>query len=87
MREMMEALMKRQEQRFQDMMEARTTRAGAREEGDHSGQGVNIGRSSPTPGDLEVASREELAESANANVGGREFSGLKQAALPEDFPV
>ena len=34
MAEMIEALMRRQEQRFQDMMQARTTIAGAREEGD-----------------------------------------------------
>ena len=59
---------------------------------DYSGQGVNAGRSLLTPVDLEVASREELAESASANVGAREFSGLKQAipkfsGLPEDFPV
>ena len=84
--------MRRQEQRFQDMMIARMTRAGAREEGDYSGQRVNIGRSSPTPGNLEVASREELVEGASANVGAREFSSLKQAVpklsgLPEDFPV
>ena len=69
MTEMMEALMRRQEQRFQDMMEARMTRAGAREDGDYSGQGVNIGRSSPAPYDLEVASREELVQGASANVG------------------
>ena len=92
MAEMMEALTRRQEQRFQDMMEARMTRAGAREEGDYSGQGINIGRSSPAPGDVEVASREEPVEGASANVGAREFSSLKQAVpkfsgLPEDFPV
>ena len=45
-----------------------------------------------TPGDLEVASREKLAEGASANVGAREYSSLKQAVpkfsgLPEDFPV
>ena len=73
-------------------MLARTIRAGVREEGDDSGQGVNIGRSSPTPGDLEVASREKLAERASANVGAREFSSLTQAVpnfsgLPEEFPV
>ena len=38
MAEMMEALMRRQEQRFQDMVEARMTRAGAREGGDYSGK-------------------------------------------------
>ena len=92
MAEMMEALMRRQEQRFQDMMVARMTRAGAREEGDYSGQGVNIGRSSPTPGDLEVASREEFVESASTDVGAREFSSLRQAVtyfsgLPDEFPA
>ena len=53
MAEMMEALMRRQEQRFQDMMVARMTRAGAREEGDYSGQGVNICLlyTSPSPRD------------------------------------
>ena len=93
MTEMMEALMRRQEHRFQDMVDARMTRAGAREEGDYSGQGDNIvRRSSPAPGDLEVASREELVEGGSANVGARESSSLKQAVpkfsgLPEDFPV
>ena len=71
MTEMMEALMRRQEQRFQDMMEAWMTRAGARGEGDYSGQIVTIGRSSPTPGDVEVTSGEELVEGASANVGAR----------------
>ena len=89
---MMEALIGRQERQFQDMMEARMTRASAREEGDYSGQGVTIGRSSPPPCDLEVASREELVEGASANVGTREFSSLNQAVpnfsgLPEDFPA
>ena len=80
MTEIMEALMRRQEQRFQDVMQARMTIAGAREEGDYSGRGANIWRRSPTAGDLEVASREELAESASANVGAREFRSLKHAA-------
>ena len=84
--------MRGQEQRFQDMMEARTTRAGARQEGDCSVRGVNIGRSSATPGDLEAASREKLAEGASANVGAREYCSLKQGVpkfggLPEDFPL
>ena len=30
------------------------------------------------PGDLAVASREELADNTRANVGGREFSNCKQ---------
>ena len=84
--------MRRQEQRFQDTMEARMTRAGAREEGEYSGQGVNIGRSSPAPDDLEVANREELVEGASANVGARYFSSLKRAVpkfsrLPQVFSV
>ena len=49
-----------------EMTQARMTRAGAREEGDYSGQGVNAERSSLTTGDLEIASREDLAESASA---------------------
>ena len=93
MTEMMETLTRRREQQLQNVMEARMTRAGAREEGDYSGQGDNIvRRSSPAPGDLEVASREELVEGGSANVGARESSSLKQAVpkfsgLPEDFPV
>ena len=57
MTEMMETPTRRREQQLQNVMEARMTRAGAREEGDYSGHGVNIGRSSPTPGDLEDTSR------------------------------
>ena len=91
-----------QEERMAEMMEAlMKTRAairghdGKKDESwrtRHSGQGVNIGRSSLTPGDLEVASREELVESASANVRARGFSSLKQAVrkfsgLPEYFPV
>lgn len=44
------------------------------------------------PGDLAVASREELADNTRANVGGREFSNCKQtvtrfSGLSEEFPV
>ena len=84
MAEMMEALTRRQEQRFQDMMVARMTRAGAREEGDYSGQGVNIGRSSPAPYDLEVASREELVQGASANVGADNVCLLYTSPSPRD---
>ena len=44
------------------------------------------------PVDLEVASREQVAKNASADVGAREFSSFKQAVpifsgLPDDFPV
>ena len=74
---MIKSLMRRQEQRFQDMIQAWMARAGAREGDYNSGQGVNIGRSSLSPGGLEVASKEEFADSASTNVGTREFGNLK----------
>lgn len=77
---MFEIFMIRAEQRFQDMIEAGMTRAGAREAIDsNSGQGVNTGKSSLTPGDFEATNRSELVDASSVDVGPREFSSIKQA--------